>query len=209
MLNINTEYLKANLKKQHEFICNKNGHILVFADYWRDRTPVNYPIDGQNSKLSEEFLQKHAFDLGVQAMKWAKAQAIDHEKMGDNLYPEVHIDWGVGMTAAFTTGGDVIFEDSTTYTIGPIIKTWDDFDNLKFSLDNKWVSYALEFWHGAESEYAEDIAVTPNVFRSPFDLANDIRGNNLFLDLYNCPENVERLLDLCAESIIDLDNLWC
>lgn len=208
MPNINTECLKANLKKQHNFICNKKGHILVFADYWKNRTPANYSIEGQSSKLSEEFLRRHAFDLGIQAMKWAKAQAIDHEKMNDDLCPEVHIDWGVGMTAAFTTGGDVIFEDSTTYTTGPIIETWDDFDNLKFSLDNKWVSYALEFWHGAESEYAEGIAVTPNVFRSPLDLANDIRGNDLFLNLYDYPENVEILLNLCADSIIELDKIF-
>lgn len=112
------------------------------------------------------------------------------------------------MTAAFTTGGNVIFEDSTTYTTGPIIKTWDDFDNLKFGLDNKWVSYALEFWRGVESEYVEGIAVTPNVFRSPLDLANDIRGNDLFLDLYDCPENVARLLALCVDSIIELDKLF-
>lgn len=205
MLNWNPERLQANLKKQNDFICNSKGHILLFAEYVKDRTPVNYPIAGQGSRLSEEFLHKHAFDLGIQAMKGAKAQAIDHEKTGDDFCPGVHIDWGTGLTAAFTTGGNVIFEDNTTYTAGPILKTWSDLDKLKLDSDNKWMAYALDFWRGVESEYVEGIAVTPNVFRSPLDLANDLRGNDLFLDLYECPENVTKLIDLCAESIIRLD----
>lgn len=208
MLHVNTEYLKSNLEKQREFICNGVGNILVFANYWKDRTPVNYPIEGQSSKLSEEFLRKHAFDLGVQAIKSAKAQAIDHEKMADDFCPEVHIDWGVGMTAAFITGGDVIFQESTTYTTGPVVKTWDDLDTLTFDSGNRWISYALEFWRGVKSEFVDGIAVTPNVFRSPLDLANDLRGNAIFLDLYDNPECVDRLLNFCVESIIELDKLF-
>ena len=94
-MHINTEYLRSNLERQREFICDGVGNILVFADYWKDRTPVNYPVEGQGPRLSEEFIQRNAFDLGVQAVRAAKAQAIDHEKMDDDYCPEVHIDWGV------------------------------------------------------------------------------------------------------------------
>jgi len=205
---INTEYLKSNLERQREFICDGVDSILVFANYGKDRTPVNYPIEGQGPRLSEEFIRKNAFDLGVQAVRVAKVMTIDHEKMDDDYCPEVHIDWGVGMTAAFTTGGDVVFEDMTTYTTGPVVKTWDDLDDLKFSLDNRWISYAFEFWRGVESDYVDGIAVTPNVFRSPLDLANDVRGNDLFLDLHDNPEWVERLLDVCADSMIELDKMF-
>lgn len=207
-MNINTEYLKSNLENQRSFICDGVGNILVFANYWKDRTPVNYPIEGQSGRLSEEFLRKNAFNLGVQSVKSAKAQAIDHEKMGDDYCPEVHIDWGVGMTAALTTGGDVIFEESTTYTTGPIVKNWDNIDDLEFPLSNKWIDCAFEFWRGVESDYADGISVTPNVFRSPLDLANDIRGDEIFVDLYYNPECVERLLDICTDSLIKLDKLF-
>ena len=142
MAHINTAYLKSNLEKQGSFIQDRIGNILIFADYWKDRTPVNYPIDGQSSRLSEDFLRENAYKLGVQAVKAAMAQAVDHEKMGDDYCPEVHIDWGVGMTAAFVTGGDVIFEDSTTYTAGPIIKTWGDLDKLKFDSGNNLLNHS-------------------------------------------------------------------
>jgi len=208
MVSINTDYLKSNLEKQNDFICNKTGHILVFADYWKDRTSVNYPIEGQGPRLSKDFLRKHAFDLGIQAVRGAMVQSVDHEKIGDDFCPEVHIDWGVGMTAAFITGGDVIFEHSTTYTTGPVLKTWDNLDTLRFDSGNRWISFALDFWRGVESEYVDGIAVTPNVFRSPLDLANDIRGNDLFLDFYDDSQSVEKCLDFCVESIIELDKLF-
>ena len=94
----------------------------------------------QDKQLSEDLLRKHAFDLGIQSIRAAKAQAFDHEKIGDDWCPGVHIDWGVGMTTAFITGGNVVFEEGTTYTTGPVVKNWDDLDNLRFKSENKWIS---------------------------------------------------------------------
>ena len=42
----------------------------------------------------------------------------------------------------------------------------------------------------------------PFAFRSPLDLANGIRGDALFTDLYDHPEDVHRLVDRCAEAIL-------
>ena len=55
---------------------------------------------------------------------------------------------------------------------------------------------------------AEELGFSPVLYRSPLDLAYDLRGaEQLYLDMFDDPKGLERLLDKCAEAIIGLDRL--
>lgn len=111
----------------------------------------------------------------------------------------------MGFAAALFTGGAVHFQEGTSYLVDTVVKTWDDIDRLRFDPDSRWAQYALAFWRGVAAEYVEGSAVTPHVYRSPLDLANDLRGNGIFEDMYNEPEEVEHLVGKCTDMIIEVD----
>lgn len=167
----------------------------------------HYSIAGQENALSKEFLVQNARELGVQAAWKANGAAAHHFRIGDNWQPYVNVDWGVGVTASLITGNEkVFFEESTSYSSGPVIKTWDDLDKLHLDIDNIWVQCVRQFWKGVESvDLMEGICVMPNMYRSPLDFANDLRGNDIFVDMYDNPKEVEALVEYCAKAIMQLD----
>jgi hypothetical protein len=197
---------QARLARQDRYFKEGKGHFLIIGSYAEGgpEQTNKHVIEGQDvARLSEEFLAKHAYDLGIQTALWGAQELAWSARLDDDSLPGHAIDVGVGSTAALFTGGDVIFQEHTSYSADTVIKTWDDVDKLKFDPDNRWVQYDLDTWRGISSAYPEGLAVSPHFFRSPLDLANDIRGNQIFVDLYDAPEQVDRLLTVCADMIIE------
>ena len=197
------------LNRQKAVLKEGKGHFLVCAGYGEGGpAPVGEPyvIEGQGNTLSEEFLQKHAFDLGIQAVRDCARNMPAKAAADDDSVPGFYVEWGVGVAAALFTGGAVSFQEGTSYLADTVVKTWDDMDRLRFDPDNRWAQYALSFWRGVSSEYVEGIAVSPHVYRSPLDLANDLRGNRIFEDMYLEPEEVDRLVGKCTDMIIEADH---
>ena len=63
-----TGICKDRYKRQHEVLVDASRHFAVLMGYSEGRPPFEpYAIEGQSGTLSEEFLDKHAYDLGVQA----------------------------------------------------------------------------------------------------------------------------------------------
>ena len=199
--------LLTRLERQRAFFTDRQGHFLVLASYTEDRSTFDSPIGDMPASLSEAFLAQHAFDLGIHHIRACIAQMSDLLETGDDscapMWASPTIDWGTGATAALFTGGRLVFEEMTSYTAEPVVRTWDDIDKVGFQTDSPLVQYELDTWRGISSEYVPGIPVTPHNFRSPLDLANDCRGNGLFTDLYDNTDRVHELLDRCTESIIE------
>jgi hypothetical protein len=199
---------EQRLDRQDRFLAQGEGNLLILGGYFEGfpRHENNLEIEGQSSCLSEEFLQAHAYDLGIQhyrnTLHWLHGQlALD-----DDTIPAVMAHWGSGVGVTLFADGDVIFEEMTSYVTDTAIKSWDDVDKLAFDPDNRWAQYTLDYWCGVASEYAEGVALCPFGFKSPLDLANGLRGNQVFLDMYDHPEEFERLLAVCTDMIVDATN---
>ncbi|MEI6218079.1 MAG: hypothetical protein WCP86_04210 [bacterium] len=202
---------KMRLNRQKAFLKEGKGHFLILASYGEGGpAPAGEPyvIDGQCSTLSEEFLQKHAYDLGVQHVLNYRRRMPAVAAAGDDAVHSIYVDWGTGATASLFTGREVSFQEDTAYSTDTVIKTWDDIEKLHFDPENRWVQYELAFWRGVSSAYVEGIAILPKLYRSPLDLANDLRGNRIFEDMYLDPEQVERLIGRCTDMIIDADRFF-
>ena len=199
---------QRRLNHQRAFMKEGRGHFVICAGYSEGGPAAEgepYVIEGQNSTLSEDFLRKHAFDLGVQNVRNFARYMPAKAAADDDSIPGFYLEWGTGFAAALFTGGAVHFQEGTSYLADTVVKTWDDIDRLRFDPDNRWAQYALSFWRGVSSEYVEGTALTPHVYRSPLDLANDLRGNRIFEDMCLEPEEVERLVGKCADMIIEAD----
>lgn len=209
-------YLERNIQRHLDFFArNEPGDLLVYANVPHTRkkgAPKGPSIEWPNP-LSDEFIDAHAYDLGVQAVRDALSMArLQQQTIDDDFCPFLMNRWGAAFPAAIFTGVGIRWLEgpgrvTTGYAASDQIKRWEDVPGA-FNLDNKWVEYALEFWRGVESQDIAGLVVTPMFYRTPLDLANGLRGNQLFTDLIDSPREVGSLLDLCAEYTLRLDRLF-
>lgn len=202
---------KQRLARQQAVLKEGRGHLVVIASYGTggpEPADAPYVIPGQTATMSEEFLRKHAYDLGVQNVVYGRRALEWMAPAGDDSLPGLYIDWGTGATASLFTGREANFQEGTSYSTDTVVKRWDDIDKLRFDPENRWVKYELEFWRGVASAYVEGIALLPKLYRSPLDLANDLRGNRIFEDMVLEPEQVERLIERCTDMIIEADRFF-
>lgn len=205
------DYLKHNLKKHQDFLYSGKTNLLFFTEQCANMTydsSYEYNIEGQPLVLTKGFVKKNAYELGIQTMKRVQGAAAYHATVGDDWHPFANLfGWGFGVTANLISGKeDIVFEEGTSYATGPVIKDWDDLGKLSLDLDNYWITQVRKYWEGVASAYdMEGIAVLPFANRSPLDFANDLRGNDIYMDLYDHPEEVEALLWYCTKCIIEID----
>jgi hypothetical protein len=212
-------FIKTCTEKQLKFFNEKEGNLLFVTEYCSGSTSdpayINI-IEGQipskafpyaNWPYGQEFIGKHAYDLGIQYVQFARGAASYHRELEDDWVPYIWVSWGTGGDTAMLTGGedDVVFYEGYSTFKEPVIKDWKDLDKLELDLDNFWIRSLRKFWRGVESAYdLEGVTVSPSQFRSPMDFAHELRGNDLFYDFYDYPDEVDALIDFCTESIIKI-----
>jgi hypothetical protein len=208
---MSTGIWKERLDRQKAVLREGKGHFVVVASCATGGPGYEgdpYVIEGQTGTLSEEFLRKHAYDMGIQSAVNCRRGMPAQAAAGDDGVSGIYVDWGTGATASLFTGREVSFQEGTAYSTDTVVKRWDDIDKLRFDPENRWVQYELAFWRGVSSAYVEGIALLPKLYRSPLDLANDLRGNRIFEDMVLEPEQVERLVERCTDMIIDADRFF-
>ncbi len=118
----------------------------------------------------------------------------------DDLIPTFGVNFGTGEYSAFVAG-EIVFTEDTSWA-APVVQDLSDLSMLRLREDNRWVRfmeetlrYVLQHTHPARIPVVRG-------FYSPLDLAHALRGEAIFMDFYDSPQDVARLLDLCADAII-------
>jgi hypothetical protein len=130
---------------------------------------------------------------------------VEYTKDLDNDYiPTVSPNMGAGVNSAYFSGAPVIMGDDTSW-VHPVIHEWGDLDKLQMDESNPWFCLLK-----AMVQYCADTcdgSYVPSTFPNygPGDMANALRGNDLFYDIYDEPENVHILMDKCADATIWLE----
>jgi len=124
----------------------------------------------------------------------------------DDMLPVHRIRLGYADQVAAIAGIDPIYSGiAQTSYLQPIIKNYKEFyfKNLKFSKESDWskiIKEGLEYLlKKAEGKFLVSV---PLDCSNPSDLAFEFRGKEIFLDFYDDPENVHKLLKRCAEESI-------
>lgn len=129
---------------------------------------------------------------------------MDYTRDVDSDYiPAVNPSYGIGLNSAFLTNAEVIPGIDTSW-IHPVLHEWDDLNGLCFDEANPWMDFMRRFMRRAMALNEGDYCVIPLSAMAPSDLANALRGNELFYDLYDEPEQVNRLLTLCTDATLQL-----
>ncbi len=193
-------------KHQEDFFINRKGNLLVFGRYPKRADPFEIYTGLGKYKLTEDVIKKKAFDIGVERVKLCIEEAAVHRETGDDYIPSINpAHRGSGFKIAVFTGNKLKFEKGTAYSTDYILDSMEKLDDLKFDYTNDWIKLLLKYWEGIESVFVPGILVAPFLYKSPLDLANGLRGNEIFTDMYTNPEFLDRLLSFCTENMIMLD----
>lgn len=125
----------------------------------------------------------------------------------DDYVPDIFIHHGIGIHSAYVAG-DPEFGVDTSWS-RPVIHEWEDLERLTLLPDNPWFRVLRQTAELYVEHLGGQAGIATFYHYSPLDMANALRGNQLFLDLHDAPDQVARLLDYCTQAVIWLEEeLW-
>ena len=194
--------IKEKLERYHAFFERPQaGQILITVPaYTFAMPPQDKPSKSYVSELNP---LEDAERMAENAVGYTRSYS---EKMKDvrcDYIPGVSPGYGIGLGSAFLSNAPIIPGLGTTW-VHPVLNAPDEMENLRFDPMNPWVDYMRRYMKKAAELWEGDYSVDMLAAFAPSDLANALRGNDLFYDLYDEPEKVDRMLFLCAEAMIAL-----
>lgn len=132
---------------------------------------------------------------------------IDHMKLywnqrqtvSDDLIPYLKPFYGIAEHTAFV-GGRVVFGGNTSYHEHPL-KRLEEVGRLAYREDNENFTMLMQSMTYLKSRSAaEGFIAALRGGEAPMDMANGIRGNELFMDFYDNPGKVHELISFCTRA---------
>lgn len=202
---IYSDYIKNKVEKYSAFFEDKSpGQIIVLI------CPYTFELDYSQWGLPERTLDSWNFDSGVEDYVDYEVKKLrcflEYTKDLDNDFiPALKPNLGVGVHSAYFSGSDVIFGKETSWA-HPVIKQWEDIEKLKINTENKWFQLIMKITERFAQRCEGDYVTSSFCHFSPTDMANALRGNELFYDFHDDPEKVHELLNISTDAIIWLEN---
>jgi hypothetical protein len=125
---------------------------------------------------------------------WERRQGLD-----DDLIPAIAPWYGIAEHTAFL-GGEVEFTGGTSFN-HQILPDWKDFDHLKLDENHPWLRMVVDGIRHCREKWGELFAAKLRGADGPLDIANIVRGNDLFTDIYDHPDELHQLMDFCAAAV--------
>lgn len=194
-------WLRTRIDRYRDFFANpERGQILGLFSRWtfpisnKDLGLPSYP----NNHWDWEHDPSPQAEHSVRSLRAYLAATAD---LDHDWIPHFSVGGGTGLYGAYMTDADVTFTAETSWA-DESIRDWSDLDALTVGTENRWTeSIRKGVARGVELCEGDYVASTIAHF-APSDMANAARGNQLFFDLYDSPDQLRRLLDMCARSTI-------
>lgn len=196
--------IRALAQKYKQFFADPSpGQLLATI------CPYTFPMDYAAYGLPDRPLSSWNFDTQMEAyVAYAVARHnafLEHTKDLDNDYvPALNLNFGYGVHSAYFSGAEVIQGEETSWT-RPVLTDWDGLDALRMDENNPWLQKILSGYRYLKAQCGEECALSAFCNAGPGDMANAIRGDALFTDLYDAPEQVHALMRRCVDAAIWLE----
>ena len=184
----------ATLDRIRRFTTNgRTGDALLNLDLHGSGFPLPPRTPFPQWRFPEDLRRYLDEQIALLLETWAHKQGLDDDSI-PCLYPR----FGIAEHSAFI-GGEVEFSADTSY-VHPCIRDWSDLDRLELRDDQPWLRLLLDGLRYLAEQSAGRFAVMQRGAMGPLDLANALRGNDLFTDFYDSPAEVHRLLEFCTQA---------
>lgn len=118
----------------------------------------------------------------------------------DDRIPTFKPMFGIAEHSAFL-GGEVSFGGSTSYHHAFIKNYETDLEKIRFDSRNPWFRLIMDSLSYLKDRMKDLCVLTMRGADSPLDIANAIRGNDIFTDFYDAPEELGELLSVCTKAM--------
>ena len=122
-----------------------------------------------------------------------------HETIEDDFIPSTFPWYGIAEHTAFL-GGQVDFTETTTFH-HQICENMEDWRALKLDRNNLWIHLVADGMAYMRNKWEEYIPVRMRGADGPSDIANAIRGNDLFFDIYDDPDELAEMMQFCSRAV--------
>jgi hypothetical protein len=122
-----------------------------------------------------------------------------HKSIDDDFIPSTSPWYGIAEHTAFL-GGQIDFTAATTFQ-HQICDELEDFRNLKLERDNLWIHLVVDGMRHMREKWGEFIPVRMRGADGPADVANAVRGSDIFYDIYDEPELLCELMEFCSKAV--------
>lgn len=201
------EYNRSILEKVEKykrfFADERPGQLLGMI------CPYTFDIDYSKYGLTNRPF--NSWDYATQAKEYAAYEVammrayIEETRDLDNDYiPAIAIGRGTGVNSAYFSGAEVTMGVDTSWA-HPVIDSWEDLDKLKIDPNNFWIKALKEMVQTCVDMNEGDYAVSTICNYGPGDMVNGLRGNEIFYDLYDYPDEVNALYRKATDAIIWLE----
>jgi len=120
------------------------------------------------------------------------------ENLRDDLLPAITPWYGIAEHSAFI-GGEVDFSDNTSWH-HKLINSYEDMDKLVLNENNIYLKLVIEGMKYLKKKSKGRYFVKLRGANGPMDIANVIRGNDIFYDFFEKPDNLKILMNFCKEA---------
>jgi len=156
----------------------------------------------RNIKLnSYDFTDKAEIDRYVDDVIFYTEKAYEaRREVLDDTLPVISPILGIGDYSAFVAG-DIVFSEDTSWS-QPVLENLEDWRNLEEVGTSVWYARFMNICEKLMKKVQHNGIPFMRGFFSPLDLAQALRGDALYTDFYDNPDEVHRLLDFCADATI-------
>jgi len=168
----------------------KIGDALIKINLEQNAYPVKGLDTWQFPNQMQDFL-----DEQIKALEFSWK---DRKTINDDSIPALYPRYGIAEHSAFV-GGEVDFSEDTSWH-HQILHNYKDAEKLELRDDNVWLRLVIDGLSYLREKGEGVFAVKQRGAMSPMDLTNALRGNDLFMDFYDYPEELHKLLSFCTEA---------
>ncbi|MFW6257116.1 MAG: hypothetical protein ACOC2O_03130, partial [Bacillota bacterium] len=196
-------FLSERISRYKKFFADESpGQILgVISPY---TLQLDYPKLKSDKTLREWDLENNIEKMIAQNVLRLRYFLQETKELENDFIPSLHPGLGIGLNSAYYSGAEIKFGDTTSW-VEPVIKDWSDLQKLAFNKENKWYKYLVRMSKKLTAMNDGDYFIQTFAHFSPLDMAQALRGEQLFFDFYDHPQWVKKLLESCTRAIVSLE----
>lgn len=196
--------IQTRIERQKSFLVSgKPGLLTLLAYKFGPAGPVKLPID-QIDWTDESSVERFA------ESQYRQFEAINrrHDKPEDDYVPWMGIQVGTGSIGASYleewSSVQMHYESMTDWMNVPI-SDWRNLTWIGFNPENPYFRALLQVTRYLADRFDGIFGIRNYPHFNALDLANQFRGNELFTDIYDAPDEVREMLRLGNQAVMDME----
>ena len=195
---------ELRIQRHKAFFATKKPGLLTTLSYkYGPEVPVKLPID-QIDWMDDSSVERFA------ESQYRQFEAINrqHDKAEDDYVPWMGIQVGTGSIGASylkdAASVQMHYESITDWMDVPV-NDWGDLNRIGFDPGNAYFRALFQVTRYLVNRFDGSFGIRNYPHFNALDLANQFRGNDLFTDIYDSPDEVREMLRLNNRAVADLE----